>query len=115
MAEQDVDENYASISNDSLSSIASSMSSDNMSKFAEKFLNIKKNKWGYNYALLKHWRKYAGRNAKQVLYFKLYILRNHINDRCHVLIFHLSSQSPVIYHIKKYTTDNESCHNKEHL
>ena len=46
--------------------IASKMSSDNMTKFAEKFLNIKHNQWGYNYALLKHWRKYAGENAKQV-------------------------------------------------
>ena len=58
----------ASISNDSLSSIASSMSSDNMSKFAEKYLNIKQNQWGFNFTLLKYWRKHASRNAKQVLF-----------------------------------------------
>ena len=58
--------NSETITNDELSYIASKMSSDNMTKFAEKFLNIKHNQWGYNYALLKHWRKYAGENAKQV-------------------------------------------------
>ena len=55
------------ISNDSLSSIASSMSSDNMSKFAEKYLNIKQNQWGFNFTLLKYWRKHAKKNAKQVI------------------------------------------------
>ena len=55
-----------SITNDELSYIASKMSSDNMTKFADKFLNIKHNQWGYNYALLKHWGKYASENAKQV-------------------------------------------------
>ena len=57
----------ANIKNEDLSCIASSISSDNMSKFAEKYLNIKHNQWGYNYALLKHWKKYAGNNAKQVI------------------------------------------------
>ena len=56
----------ASISNDSLSSVASSMSSDNMSKFAEKYLKIKQNQWGFNFALLKYWRKHTKGNAKQV-------------------------------------------------
>ena len=59
--------NSETITNNDLSYIASKMSSDNMTKFAEKFLNIKHNQWGYNYALLKHWRKYAGENAKQVI------------------------------------------------
>ena len=59
------------IKNEDLSNIASNMSSDNMSKFAEKYLNIKRNQWGYNYALLKHWKKYAGNNAKKVMFMIL--------------------------------------------
>ena len=76
----------ASINNDSLSSIASSMSSDNMSKFAEKYLNTKQNQWGFNFTLLKYWRKHASRNAKQVI-LALPILLVHVsiedvNDFC---------------------------------
>ena len=61
----DVDQK-SNIPNSDLSLLATTMSSENMRKFAEKHLNITQNQFGYNYTLLKYWNKNAGDNAKQV-------------------------------------------------
>ena len=60
------DHQKTNISKGDLSLLAANMSSENMSKFAEKYLDITQNRWGYNYTLLKYWSKKAGEDGKQV-------------------------------------------------
>ena len=50
---------------DDLILLATKMSSQNMTKFAEKYLDVTQNQFRYNYTLLKYWCENTGENAQQ--------------------------------------------------